>query len=87
MELLAETADGIEDKNGEDGIGIHEVAQHGGERTGSDENPNNEALELAEKDPQWTDALALFEFVRSVDLEAFRRIVRRQSGGRGTKLC
>ena len=87
VELLVETDDGIQNNNGDDGGGIYQIAQQGGECTGSDQNPDNEALELAEKDTQRTDALALFELVRPVNTEALCGIVCRQSGGGGTKLC
>ena len=86
MELLVEADDGIQNNNSDDGGGIYQIAQQGGECTGSDQNPDNEALELTEKDTQRTDALALFEFVRPVNPEALRGIGCRQSCGGRTKL-
>ena len=52
VELLVEADDGVEDDDGEDGDGIHHFAQHAGDDTGRDENPDDEALELAEENLQ-----------------------------------
>ena len=86
VELLIEADDGVEDDDGEDGDGVHHFAQHAGDDAGGDENPDDEALELAEENPQRADALAFLQFVRAVSREALRRFLRRKSGCRGAEL-
>ena len=80
VELLVEADDGVEDDDGEDGDGVHHFAQHAGDDTGRDENPDDEALELAEENLQRADALAFLQFVRAVSREALCCFLRRQSG-------
>ena len=86
VELLVEADDGVEDDDGEDGDGVHHFAQHAGDDTGRDENPDDEALELAEENLQRADALAFLQLVRAIGREALRRFLRRESGRCGTEL-
>ena len=87
VELLVEADDGVEDDDGEDGDGIHHFAQHAGDDAGHDENPDDEALELAEENLQRADALAFFQLVRAVGREALCCFRCRKSGRCGAELC
>jgi hypothetical protein len=85
--LLIESDGGIEDDDGKDRDGVDDVAKDAGDNTGGDQNPNDQALELAKKHSTQTDAFALLQLVSAIECEAFRRFVRRQSGRRGAELC
>jgi len=63
----------------EDGDAVHYFTEETGDDTGGDENPDDEALELAEENLQRTDTLAFLQLVRAVDREPLRRFLRRES--------
>ena len=80
VELLVEADDGVEDDDGEDGNSVHHFAQHAGNDTGRDENPDDEAFELAEEYLQRADARGFLQLVRAVGREASCCFRRRKSG-------
>jgi hypothetical protein len=47
--LLKEADDGVEDDDGEDGAGVHHLAQRTGDEPGRNEYPDNDTLELTQK--------------------------------------
>ncbi len=51
-ELLIETDDSIENDDVQDGDGVQQFAQHPGDDTGRDENPDDKALELTKENLQ-----------------------------------
>ena len=61
-------------------------AQDAGDDAGTDENPYDEALELAEKDLERADALAFLQFVRAVGSKALHGFLRGKSRRCGAKL-
>ena len=87
VELLVEPDNGVEDDDGEDGDGVHPFAQQAGDDTGGDENPDDQALELAEKNLEQADAFAFLQPVNgflTVELRAifygFPREVKMHTG-------
>lgn len=59
--------------------GVPRVAQHAGDDPVRDENPDEEALELAEENLARADALAFFELIPTVGRELLRRFLSRES--------
>jgi hypothetical protein len=49
LEFLVEANDRVEDDNGQDGDAVQHFTEEAGDDTGGDENPDDEALELAEE--------------------------------------
>ena len=86
LEFLVEADDRVEDDDGEDGDAVHHFTEEAGDDTGGDENPDDEALELAEEHLQRADGLAFLQLVRAVGREPLRRFLRRESIRRGSKL-
>lgn len=60
-------------------------AEQAGDNTGRDENPDQEALELAEHNPKRADGFAFLQFVRAAGRKALRRFLRREPNRRGLK--
>lgn len=52
IEFLIETNYGVEHDDGENGDAIHDLAEKPRDETGDDEDPNDNVLELTEKDRQ-----------------------------------
>ena len=86
LEFLVEADDRVEDDNGEDGDAVHHFTEEAGDDTGGDENPDDEALELAEENLERADGFAFLQFVRAVDREPLRRFLRRETIRSGSQL-
>ena len=72
-----EADDRVEHDDGEDSDGVHHFAQHAGDDARDNENPDNEALELAQENLERADTFAFFQLVRAVGREALRCFLRR----------
>ena len=82
-ELLIESDGGVEHDNRENREGIHVFAQCPRDDPGSNEKPDDEALELAEEDLPGTDPRSLHQLVGAVGRQTPGRFLRRKSlGGR-----
>jgi len=68
--LLVKADDGVEDDDREDGDRVDGVAQDAGDDTSRDQNPDEEALELAQENRQRANVCALRQLVWAVGREA-----------------
>jgi hypothetical protein len=68
-----ETNDGVEHDDGENGDRIDHLTERATNDACADEYPNDEVLELAEKDRPGTDRLGLTQFVSAVFGQALCR--------------
>lgn len=69
----------FEDDDRKDDDRVHGVAQGAGDDTSRDENPEEEAFELAQENLQRADARAFGQLVWAVGREACGRVRRRES--------
>ena len=87
LELLDKADDRVEDDDGEDGEGIHQLTEQPGDGGRGNQNPDDQALELAQEELKWRDLPAFFQGVGAIGREPLFRFRGREPGSGGGHPC